>query len=90
MRARFPLCNRVFLLGRCEPDVEVVDRWAEIGVRDWIQYGPRSGTDRFLTSRVGWEVGRNRGVEKVFHVSEVPTVTAGLIGFVFDIRNKKK
>jgi hypothetical protein len=32
------------------------------------------------------EVGRNRGVERVFHVSAGPTVTAGFIGFAFDIR----
>jgi hypothetical protein len=36
------------------------------------------------------EVGGNRGVEKVFHVSAGPTVTAGFNGFAFDIRNKKK
>jgi hypothetical protein len=28
----------------------------------------------------------NGEVEKVFHVSAGPTVTAGFIGFVFDIR----
>jgi hypothetical protein len=31
-------------------------------------------------------VGGNTGVRKVFHVSAGPTVTAGFIGFAFDIR----
>jgi hypothetical protein len=39
---------------------------------------------------VDWEVDGNGRVEKVFHVSRGPTVTAGFIGFAFDIRNKKK
>jgi hypothetical protein len=55
-----------------------------------MQYALRSGTDRFLTSRVSREVGGNREVGKVFHVSAAPTVTAGFNGFAFDIRNKKK
>jgi hypothetical protein len=41
---------------------------------------------RFLTSRVQREVGGNGRVDKVFHVSAPPTVTAGFIAFAFDIR----
>jgi hypothetical protein len=41
---------------------------------------------RFLTSRVHREVGGNGIVDKVFHVSAAPTVTAGFIAFAFDIR----
>jgi hypothetical protein len=41
---------------------------------------------RFLTSRVQREVGGNGTVDKVFHVSAPPTVTAGFIAFAFDIR----
>jgi hypothetical protein len=41
---------------------------------------------RFVTSRVQSEIGGNGIVDKVFHVSAVPTVTAGFIAFVFDIR----
>jgi hypothetical protein len=40
----------------------------------------------FLTSRVRREVGGNEIVDKVFHVSAPPTVTAGFIAFAFDIR----
>jgi len=46
--------------------------------------------ERFLTSRVTWEVDGNGEVEKVFHVSAGPTVTAGFIGFAFDIRKQEK
>jgi hypothetical protein len=35
---------------------------------------------------VGREAGENKRVEKDFHFSAGPTVTAGLIGFAFDIR----
>jgi hypothetical protein len=35
---------------------------------------------------VSGEVGGNGIVEEVFHVSAGPTVTAGFIGFAFDIR----
>jgi hypothetical protein len=41
---------------------------------------------RFLTSRVQREVGGNGIVDKVFHFSAPPTVTAGFIAFAFDIR----
>ena len=51
-----------------------------------LQYGLRSEAERFPTSRVEREVGGNGRVEKVFHLSAVPTVTAGFIGFAFDIR----
>jgi hypothetical protein len=40
----------------------------------------------FLTSRVQREVGGNGIVERVFHLSAPPTVTAGFIAFAFDIR----
>jgi hypothetical protein len=42
--------------------------------------------DEFLTRRYGVQGGENRQVEKVFHFCAVPTVTAGFIGFAFDIR----
>ncbi|MGB0030303.1 MAG: hypothetical protein WBP77_03875, partial [Candidatus Sulfotelmatobacter sp.] len=42
--------------------------------------------DRFLTQRAGSQSGDNRPVDKVFHFSDLPTVTAGFIGFAFDIR----
>jgi hypothetical protein len=35
---------------------------------------------------VGREAGEKREVARVFHLSAGPTVTAGLIGFAFDIR----
>ena len=50
----------------------------------------RRATGRFLTSRVRVEVTENREVRKVFHFCAGPTVTAGFIGFVFDIRKKEK
>jgi hypothetical protein len=37
VRDGFPLCNTVFLLSGCERDVEVVNRWEEIGTRGEIQ-----------------------------------------------------
>jgi hypothetical protein len=37
-------------------------------------------------TKVPGQHGENRPVGKVFHFCEAPTVTAGLIGFVFDIR----
>jgi hypothetical protein len=40
----------------------------------------------FLTPEKGHGVGGKPGVKKVFHLSAAPTVTAGFIGFVFDIR----
>jgi hypothetical protein len=51
-----------------------------------FHYRLRRIRDRFLTSRVQLEPGDNRRVVPVFHFCEGPTVTAGLIGFVFDIR----
>ena len=86
VRVGFPLCNRVFLAGGCELGVEVVDESEEIENRGELQYGLRSEAGRFPTSRVEREVGGNGRVEKVFHLSAVPTVTAGFIGFAFDIR----
>jgi hypothetical protein len=41
---------------------------------------------QFLTSRVQREVGGNGTVERVFHLSAPPTITAGFIAFAFDIR----
>jgi len=41
---------------------------------------------QFLTSRVLLEVGGNETVERVFHLSAPPTVTAGFIALAFDIR----
>jgi hypothetical protein len=35
---------------------------------------------------VGWKVDGKTRVEKVFHLSAVPTVTAGFLAFAFDIR----
>jgi hypothetical protein len=66
--------------------VEVVQGRDEIGRAAELHYRLRRVWDRFLTSRVGLEPGDNRRVARVFHFSEGPTVTAGLIGFVFDIR----
>ena len=56
------------------------------GERAWITVRAPKDRDRFLTSRVGREAGDNRRVGTVFHFSEAPTVTAGFIGFAFDIR----
>jgi hypothetical protein len=42
--------------------------------------------DGFLTRRDRVQRGENRQVGEVFHFYDAPTVTAGLIGFVFDIR----
>jgi hypothetical protein len=67
-------------------DVEVVQERREIGMRGKIQQGLRSGRDRFSTLGVRREGSDNRRVEKDFHFSAEPTVTAGFIGFVFDIR----
>jgi hypothetical protein len=39
---------------------------------------------------VGPQSGDNRPVGKVFHFFDLPTVTAGFIGFVFDIREVPK
>jgi hypothetical protein len=66
--------------------VEVVNRESETELNGELQYGLRSERSRFLTSRVQPEVDGNGIVEKVFHVSAPPTVTAGFIGFAFDIR----
>jgi hypothetical protein len=46
-------------------------------------HDPRDG---IFTVELPAEVGRNKQVEMNFHFSEPPAVTAGLIGFVFDIR----
>jgi hypothetical protein len=48
--------------------------------------GLRCVGDGFLTSRDGVQGGENRRVGEVFHFCEAPTVTAGLMGFIFDIR----
>jgi hypothetical protein len=66
--------------------VEVVQGGGEIGESGGIQWELRGWRERFLTSRVGREVGGNRQVEKDFHFSAGPTVTAGFMGFAFDIR----
>jgi hypothetical protein len=49
-------------------------------------HGLRRVGDGFLTSRHGIQSGGNRQVGEVFHFCEAPTVTAGFIGFAFDIR----
>jgi hypothetical protein len=49
-------------------------------------HGLRQVRDGFLTSRDWAQRGENRQVGKDFHFCEAPTVTAGLIGFIFDIR----
>jgi hypothetical protein len=51
--------------------------------------GAPKRTDRFLTSSVGREIGGNREVGEVFHLSAGPTVTAGFNGFAFDIRIRR-
>jgi hypothetical protein len=66
--------------------VEVVQGREEIGGTAKLHPRLRKVWDRFLTSRVELEPGDNRRVAPVFHFSEAPTVTAGLIGFAFDIR----
>src|SRR5579863_9188428 len=76
----------VFLRTSCERDVEVVQGRKEIGSIARLHWPLRKVRDRFLTSRDGREPGDNRRVVPVFHFSEAPSVTAGFIGFVFDIR----
>jgi hypothetical protein len=49
-------------------------------------HGLRRVGDGFLTSRDGIQGSENRQVGEVFHFYEAPTVTAGFIGFAFDIR----
>jgi hypothetical protein len=66
--------------------VEVVNRESEIDFGGKLQLSLRNEIVRFLTSRLRGEVGGNGIVDKVFHVSAPPTVTAGFIAFVFDIR----
>jgi hypothetical protein len=51
-----------------------------------IQCWLRGWRERFLTSTVGREAGENMQVERDFHFSAGPTVTAGFMGFAFDIR----
>jgi hypothetical protein len=46
----------------------------------------RQVRDELLTRRYRLQCGENRQVGKVFHFSAAPTVTAGFIGFAFDIR----
>jgi hypothetical protein len=66
--------------------VDVVQGRKEIGSIARLHWPLRNLRDRFLTSRVRREPGDNRRVVSVFHFSAVPSVTAGFIGFVFDIR----
>jgi hypothetical protein len=42
--------------------------------------------DGFLTRRYRVQGGENRRVGEIFHFCAAPTVTAGFIGFAFDIR----
>jgi hypothetical protein len=66
--------------------VETVQAPVEIRNAEIFSYGLRQVRDRFLTRRAGPQRGDNRPVAKVFHFSGSPTVTAGFIAFVFDIR----
>ena len=61
------------------------DKW-EIEVVGELPWGLRSAAERFLTARFPAEVSGNTRVGKDFHFCAGPTVTAGFIGFVFDIR----
>ena len=82
----FSTNHPVFLYADCECDVEVVQSRKEIGRAAELHCRLRNVRDRFLTSRVYWKPGDNRRVAPVFHFSAAPSVTAGFIGFVFDIR----
>jgi hypothetical protein len=71
---------------RCEMHVEAVKRRANIRDTAEIEYSLRKVWHGFLTSRVGSKGSENIRVAPVFHFCAAPTVTAGLIGFEFDIR----
>jgi len=60
----------------------------EAGTGSWGEFPPefRRRRERFLTSTVSPETGDIRQVAQDFHFSAGPTVTAGFIGFAFDIR----
>jgi len=69
----------------CEPDVEAVQGEAGTASRGEFHWVFRRQRQRFLTSTVGPEAGDSRQVAQDFHFSPGPTVTAGFIGFAFDI-----
>jgi hypothetical protein len=70
--------------------VETVQATGEIKVAEIFYLGLRQVRDRFITQRVTPESSDNRPLAKVFHFSEPPAVTTGLIAFVFDIREVLK
>jgi len=70
----------------CEQDVEAVQGKAGTDRQAEFRYGFRRRRQRFLTSTLGPEAGDSRPVAQDFHFSPGLTVTAGFIGFAFDIR----
>jgi len=83
---RFPLCDRVFLAAGCARDVEAVKGRAGTGRQGEFYLEFRRQRERLLTSTMSPKAGDVTQVVQDFHFSAGPTVTAGFIGFAFDIR----
>ena len=66
--------------------MEVVNDKRKISARVELSEPLRSGREQFFTARVRVEVSERRQFGEDFHFCPGPTVTAGFIGFAFDIR----